>query len=703
MTSVRTVEMDGSKIEVSAVTEITDFINQIEPFDKCDLCDYVPSRRNSKAISIHKDAVHYGVKHYCDQCEKVFTTRSNLLKHTKTNHEDLESNLSEVNPNLVHSTKSSTKGLKKLRNKSKTLWYDGCDKNEDHCPCCSQTNEIEPRIQPKSKNIKKKGQEKLMKEELFQNMKLVVKDTNNEPKNRCDLCEYVPSKPSKENIRIHKDAIHYGVKYYCDHCEKACSTRGNLVKHMKICQKDLELHASKNENLVNEELFQNTKILDQVNSNIQLRNLNDPANQCNLCDYVPSKPSKKTIRIHKEAVHYGIKHYCDNCKWVSTTRGNLLKHINKRHTPKHLKKSPKILLNCTICDFKTRHREKLQKHFEKEHYDEKLRCDVCSYQTTSFRYLQYHQRTHNEITENSKECFQCEICSFQSHSSSGLESHQRSHAKGNVKCVKCEHETVTKNEMVIHNKIHTAAVPAGNTKERIICENCGFEPKGQTMIRRMKKSYQHHCEPLICHMPFCHYKAHLEYDINHHLKYYHKNEKVHSCDSCEYKTKKKCNLKKHLQIVHQGLRINCQYCNKSYTQDSDLRHHLDRAHGIDFQIKNRKIYDYFTCEKCNYRNKGKAFNNHKCEPIKCTLCDFETKFESNIKGHMSKKHNLKFNCDLCKHKAKNRSKLMRHKLIHEGLGRKTYCKECKIRFLTSIDFKTHENSTVHERDRNKPE
>ena len=48
----------------------------------------------------------------------------------------------------------------------------------------------------------------------------------------------------------------------------------------------------------------------------------DPSVQCDLCEYKPSKPSKKTIRIHKDSINFGLNYPCKICNKVSTTKSN---------------------------------------------------------------------------------------------------------------------------------------------------------------------------------------------------------------------------------------------------------------------------------------------------------------------------------------------------------------------------------------------
>ena len=123
------------------------------------------------------------------------------------------------------------------------------------------------------------------------------------------------------------------------------------------------------------------------------------SDRCNLCDYVPSKPSKKTIRIHKESVHDGLKHQCPHCEREWTTRSNMKKHIESRHSGK--KKQ------CSRCNFTTAVTANLKYHERKEHLTVQFHCrgEGCG---MSFP-LQSNRKNH-EIRIHAEKTFECLAC-----------------------------------------------------------------------------------------------------------------------------------------------------------------------------------------------------------------------------------------------------------------------------------------------------
>ena len=49
----------------------------------------------------------------------------------------------------------------------------------------------------------------------------------------------------------------------------------------------------------------------------------------------------------------------------------------------------------------------------------------------------------------------------------------------------------------------------------------------------------------------------------------------------------------HIRNVHEGFRINCDQCERKFTQYSELNNHLASTHKI-------KIEKMFKCDECNF-------------------------------------------------------------------------------------------------------
>ena len=54
--------------------------------------------------------------------------------------------------------------------------------------------------------------------------------------------------------------------------------------------------------------------------------------------------------------------------------------------------------------------------------------------------------------------------------------------------------------------------------------------------------------------------------------------KVKHCQYCEYKATTMCDLKNHIQSIHEGKTNQCQYCEQKFTQKGYLKMHMQSIH-----------------------------------------------------------------------------------------------------------------------------
>ena len=80
------------------------------------------------------------------------------------------------------------------------------------------------------------------------------------------------------------------------------------------------------------------------------------------------------------------------------------------------------------------------------------------------------------------------------------------------------------------------------------------------------------------------------------------NNEECSCDQCDYKTKRKDNLKKHIDSVHGDVRYSCDQCYYKATKRTHLKTHIDSVHGDV----------WYSCDQCDYKSKCKCnLKRHK--------------------------------------------------------------------------------------------
>ena len=229
--------------------------------DVCDICDYVPSKPSKKTIRVHKNSVHFGVKFNCSQCQNVYTTRSNMLKHVATTHYGRKEYCSQCS----YSTNAKENIKKHNQNKhSKQIFkcpFESCDfvspttknvelhkqfKHEEEKFCCRMCSE---------------------KFHIIQQLKTHIKGKHGGQ--FCDLCLLQPS--SMDALWEHTQQLHNGVVYICQQCGLKCPSKLNMKTHVKTA------HSA----------FKRKQIINTSNY------------ICDVCNYRPKKISKYAVKIKR--------------------------------------------------------------------------------------------------------------------------------------------------------------------------------------------------------------------------------------------------------------------------------------------------------------------------------------------------------------------------------------------------------------------
>merc|ERR1712129_290657 len=293
------------------------------PKDETNTCDYVPKIPNINSIRVHKEAQHLGVRHDCPHCAKTWTTRSNMQKHVVKTH---SSNVPvDIKSDVIKEVGERRTGLKTKRKKQEVL---KTKKRE-----MSQLEELELELE-EEKSVHIEVESVVDKEVKQRRTRRKREELDKEPLEKCDLCDYVPKIPNRNSIRVHEEAKHLGVRHDCRHCGKSWTTRSNMLRCSHVLKTKKK---RRNREEIRKELF----------------------DSCDLCDYVPKIPNRYSIKVHKEAQHFGLKHDCQHCGKTWSTRSNMLKHVMAAH--------PEQVLQCGQCSYKTTSKGYLKGHSYKYH------------------------------------------------------------------------------------------------------------------------------------------------------------------------------------------------------------------------------------------------------------------------------------------------------------------------------------------------
>lgn len=163
----------------------------------------------------------------------------------------------------------------------------------------------------------------------------------------------------------------------------------------------------------------------------------------------------------------------------------------------------------------------------------------------------------------------------------------------------------------------------------------------------------------------------------HHITYVCKKKLNYSCADCQYRTNTKQSITSHIRSMHLPRDPNsnkCKKCGKNYSKREHLRTHMKTC-GKSEEFK--RSLKHYTCDHCQHKSytKGHLANHIKAKHLpkqlsenKCSKCGKVYTNRASLTIHSEfcgkseelKRSLMKFSCDLCQYKAKNKTHLLRH-------------------------------------------
>jgi len=217
--------------------------------------------------------------------------------------------------------------------------------------------------------------------------------------------------------------------------------------------------------------------------------------------------------------------------------------------------------------------------------------------------------------------------------------------------------------------------------EIFVCSVCNYQTKDQSNANlHIKYERRKAKRPNVFDCMSCDFKSKWKSNLLKHVDSIHlkipkakpKRPNVFDCTSCDYKSKWKGNLLRHVDVTHLNVpkikNKTCYFpdCNFKTALSHDLRLHLKAVH---FKVKD------FGCPYCNFISSYKFHVldhvnavHEKKKNNKCSICGFLTYNKEGLKKHMIRRHaNCRCHvCDFClRYSSDDFAKLRRHmKLRH---------------------------------------
>merc|ERR1719228_1273783 len=179
-----------------------------------------------------------------------------------------------------------------------------------------------------------------------------------------------------------------------------------------------------------------------------------------------------------------------------------------------------------------------------------------------------------------------------------------------------------------------------------------------------------------------------------------KERVILACHRCDYKTFHRHALDRHIQAVHDKVKLyQCQRCDYKTGHASALKRHQSKVHDKSMQM-------IYACEACDYHTIHKSAlkrhiaNRHqKASQVlhQCSVCEYSTTYEFALERHISTVHLEEgaFECSMCEYNTVHKHALDRHvKMVHEKPAH-LVCEACDYKTAHKSALKMH-FATAHE-------
>ncbi|KAL1501777.1 hypothetical protein ABEB36_007042 [Hypothenemus hampei] len=306
--------------------------------------------------------------------------------------------------------------------------------------------------------------------------------------------------------------------------------------------------------------------------------------------------------------------------------------------------------------------------------DREYKCAQCDFTHSNLVSIRGHyDKEHNQQT------FKCELCPFKTRQQYYFNSHIRHHSRPDMECPHCK-KMIKWFSYKMHIKTHER-----NNKTEYKCEYCEYHSYNHANVKRhtlTRHKNPHELKTYSCDS--CDYITVLEERLKQHKKVVHTKEGVwQTCPQCEYTTRNKAHLARHINDLHNEKSVQCPECQQLFSSKDHLRYHKQRRHTdqsqktyyyCDMCPKERQ---YKTTEKANLARHALAHRTlDEIEVFACHKCPYLAKFRSALKTHLINAHFPEmhsFKCKICGYSTNTKSRYNVH--IKDVHGKPKKCNE----------------------------
>ena len=216
-------------------------------------------------------------------------------------------------------------------------------------------------------------------------------------------------------------------------------------------------------------------------------------------------------------------------------------------------------------------------------------------------------------------------------------------------------------------------------------ENVSKPPRQEYTIASETK-YGIECTYNYCNL--CKFRTKKKSDLRKHIESIHEGI-TYACDQCDYLATQQGHLKEHIQAKHEGVMFGCSKCNKQFSFRSGLNRHYRIVHDEGVRV------EPMTPNNAANRGVGRAEVVSGDAKFQCQDCEKRFSDPSGLRQHTKSKHEgVRYACNQCDFQATTGGHLTYHiQSVHEGI--KYACNQCDSQFTQQGNLTTHIQS-IHE-------
>ncbi|XP_076672279.1 uncharacterized protein LOC143371211 [Andrena cerasifolii] len=522
----------------------------------------------------------------------------------------------------------------------------------------------------------------------------------------CDLCDYRSNQ--KSNLEIHRRRHTKDYAFRCEECQKGFVSRAEYLVHVNV-------HTRKH------------------------------IYRCEHCD--KSYPYKKNLTTHRKRQHPStlpadqarnakLKYACKVCLEGFAQKLLLDRHLKKQHglhdKVKHL---------CDMCGAVLSSKRRLMEHRRGHAYEKTVKCELCDKMFASKEYLSVHRRIHTGEKPS---------CTFGTTQGKGRinattvarASYLAASFRNIAGCTRnLRWSGLGRDEEAGSDKracLELIIVQWDNGHEELAsCDD--FKIKSEDILLQTGQKFEgnekacdlcqekfHFVTRLVAHLRIVHgihrpFKCDTcgktypqQFMLNAHVKKSH-TPKTIPCNQCNFMGVNATDVERHTKRHHREEKFTCEICSESFEDTDSLMTHTTMHNFMQYQQCNAcgsTFNDVYSLKEHNrlYHYDPAALMQEKLEEgdqqtseHKCNVCGKVYKYKSVLKQHKVKAHGdtpnyerRRYLCALCGKELKTAKGLEIHNRSHTG--EKPYtCEVCGKCFACETLLRTHNVTHTGER------